>query len=156
MNLRTKAYILSIATLAATFSTLAVASADTTYECALDPAPPCVRVIHGQTTGDGDCDASNGAGSNYHSVDVWTGANPAGNQSVSVVNQCGSYRQFSVFVTYLPPLSRFANWVAFAWYDGGTWCFAGAWTAGRGDPLGLYQDLGPVLCEVDGGPPMLP
>lgn len=155
MNLKTKVCIISIASLAAVFSSLGAANADSTYACALDPAPPCVRVIHGQTTGDGDCDASNGAGSSHHSVTAWTGANPAGNQSVTVVNECGSYSVLRADVTYILPQHVFYHWATFAWYDGGSWCFAAAWTGGRGNLVPLVQDLSPVFCQVD-GPPMLP
>ena len=155
MNVKTRSYILSIGMLAATFSMVAVASADSTYVCALDPAPPCVRVVHGETTGDGDCDASNGAGSNRHTVNAWTGSNPAGNQSVSAANSCGSYNELRADATYILPAHAFYHWASVAWYDGGTWCFAAAWTGGRGNYVPVTQDLGPVLCEVD-GPPMLP
>lgn len=135
---------------------LPAASADTTYECALDPAPPCARVTHAETTGDGDCDASNGAGSRRSSVDVWTGANPAGNQSVSVVNECDGYSRLTVDVLYLMPGARYDNWVWIGWYHfGGTSCYAWIDHGGHGNLARFSQDLGPVLCQA-GAPPTLP
>jgi hypothetical protein len=155
MNLRPSTYLVSIGMLAATLAILPAASADTTYACALDPAPPCVRVIHGDTTGDGDCDAANGAGSRSHSVDAWTGANPAGNQSVTAQNRCGDYGQLMVRATYILPQGRFYYWDEVGWYQFSSGCYAWAYGAGRGNPAAFYQDLAPVVCQA-GAPPMLP
>lgn len=139
---------------------LPAASADTTYECALDPAPPCVRVVHGDTTGDGDCDAANGAGTYTNEANVWTGANPLGNSSVRVQNSCttsesGGERWAAVLVDLYTPLSGYpTKWVGFYWGENAVHCFAPAYSGGRYGP-NVYEDLGPAVCEL-GGPPVLP
>jgi hypothetical protein len=135
------------------------ASADSETVCPLGSTGPCATVTPSETTGDGDCDASNGSGSVTHKVEANTGSYPVGNSSVVVENSCNSdtYDWTNVFVTVYTPLSSYpSGWVGFGWIENSAgYCWAGAWTGGRVVPS-AYQDLSPVLCEVVGGPPTLP
>lgn len=154
------ACIVTMSFLATALFLVPSASADPTTVCPLETAPPCASVTPSATTGDGDCDSSNGAGSVNHQVDAWTGAYPVGNSSAQALNQCGAYAGYTAaYVTVYTPADRYpTKWVGFYWIQHAGGCYAGVYTGGRGGGIAgqnVFQDLGPVVCPL-GAPPTLP
>lgn len=154
-NTTTFAGLMAFSFLATAVMIVPPASADATTVCPLG-TPPCASVETGTTTGDGDCDQSNGSGSRYHGVNAWTGTFPVGNSSVRAENACTPAEDyFVVDVTSYTPLYPYpTKWVGFYWGLNERWCFSALYTGGRAPP-NTYQDTSAVTCAV-GGPPTLP